>query len=114
MKNLIFLAVLGVAGYFTYQYFVVPWLQEKAPAEPTAREYLPSIPAECEGKGKNMADAIYGNDIGRVSFSQLNHATRSFHTCLKNAGFSSADVNGTYDKIKEEVLGLNPGSSKGF
>lgn len=114
MKNFIFLAVLGVAGYFTYQYLIVPWLEGYSPAEPTALEYLPLIPPECEGKGKNMADAIYGNDIGRVSFSQLNHATRSFQTCLKNAGFSDADVNGTYDKIKEEVMGLTPGSSKGF
>lgn len=114
MKNLIILIVLGVAGYFTYQYFVVPWLDGYAPAEPTQREYLPPIPTECEGKGKNMADAIYGNDIGRVSFSQLNHATRTFQTCLKNAGFTDSDVNGTYDKIKDEVMGLTPGSSKGF
>ena len=114
MKNLVFLIVLGVAGYFTYQYFIVPWLDSKAPDEPTAREYLPPIPGECEDKGKTLGDAIYGHDIGRVSFTQVNHATRSFQTCLKNGGFSDADINGTYDKIKEEVLGLNPGSSKGF
>ena len=114
MRNLIFMIVLGVAGYFIYQKFVVPWLDGHAPAEPTASHYLPPIPAECEGKSKEMADAIYGRDIGRVSVAQLNHATRIFQTCLKNAGFSDSDVNGTYDKIKAEVLQLNPGSSRGF
>lgn len=114
MKNLIFLAILGVAGYFGFQYYTDFVEQSSATAEPTSYEELPPIPSECEGKGRNMGDAIYGNDIGRVSFSQLNHATRSFQTCLKNAGISDADINGHYDKIKEEVMGLNPGSSKGF
>ncbi len=114
MKNLIFLALIGVAGYFTYQYFIEPWLAGDPPAEPTAQEYLPPVPPECEGKGKDMADAIYGRDIGRVSVAQLNRATRIFQTCLKSAGFSDAEINGTYDKIKDEVMGLNPGSSKGY
>ena len=111
---MIFLALIGVAGYFAYQYFVVPWLQGDPPAEPTAQAYLPPVPEECEGKSRDMADAIYGRDIGRVSVAQLNRATRVFQTCLKNAGFSDAEINGTYDKIKAEVMGLNPGSSKGF
>ena len=114
MKNLIFLAILGVAGYFAYQNFIVPWLEGDTPAEPTASEYLPPLPQECEGVARKMADAIYGRDIGRVSVSQINHSTRSFQTCLKNAGFSDADINGTYDKIKADVMALNPGSSKGF
>lgn len=114
MKNLIFLVVLGVVGYFTYQNFIVPWLEGDAPAESTAYEDLPPIPDECEGKKGDMADAIYGRDIGRVSVSQLNRATRVFQTCLINAGFSKSEVNGTYDKIKEEALGLNPGSSGGY
>ena len=114
MKNMIALAIIGVAGYLIYQYLIVPRLAGYGPADSTQHEYLPPIPSECEGKGKNMADAIYGNDIGRVSFSQLNHATRTFQTCLKNAGFTDSDVNGTYDKIKNEVMGLTPGSSKGF
>jgi hypothetical protein len=114
MKNLIFLAVIGAAGYFAYQYFIVPWLEGQTPSEPTVSEYLPPIPGECEGKGKDMGDAIYGRDIGRVSVAQLNRTTRIFQTCLKNAGFSDSDINGTYDKIKAEVMGLNPGSSKGY
>ena len=114
MKNLIVLAVIGVAGYFIFQNFISPALQEYAPAEPASREYLPPVPGECEGKGKNMADAIYGHDIGRVSFAQVNHSTRSFQTCLKNAGFSNAEINGIYDKIKEEVMSMSPGSSQGY
>jgi hypothetical protein len=114
MKNLIFLVVLGVAGYFSYQHLVIPWLDGQAPAEPVSEAYLPPIPPECEGRGKDMADAIYGRDIGRVSVAQLNHATRTFQTCLKNSGFSDAEINGTYNKIKSEVVAMNPGSSKGF
>ena len=114
MKNIFLIVILAVAGYFAYQHVIVPWLEGNAPAEPTAVDYLPPIPPECEGKSKDMADAIYGRDIGRVSVAQLNRATRIFQTCLKNNGFSDADINGTYDKIKAEVLGLNPGSSRGF
>lgn len=114
MKNLIFLLVLGVAGYFSYQHLVIPWLDGQTPAEPVAEAYLPPIPPECEGKSKDMADAIYGRDIGRVSVAQLNRATRIFQTCLKNAGFSDAEVNGTYNKVKADVMAMNPGSSKGY
>ncbi|MBT8355860.1 MAG: hypothetical protein KJO60_15130 [Desulfofustis sp.] len=114
MKNLIFLVVLGVAGYFSYQHIIVPWLEGHAPAEPVAEAYLPPIPPECKSRSKDMADAIYGRDIGRVSVAQLNRATRIFQTCLKNAGLSDAEINGTYDKIKAEVMAMNPGSSKGF
>ena len=114
MKKLVFLAVLGVAGYFSYQHFMIPWLANDPPAKPTASAHLPPIPAECENKGKDMADAIYGRDIGRVSVSQLNRATRIFQSCLKNAGFSDSDINGTYDRVKMETKSLKPGSSSGY
>lgn len=118
MKNLIFIAILAVAGYFAYQYYVDS--SEQVPSETSnnagqiSSGYLPPIPEECEAKAGNMGDAIYGYDIGRVSVAQLNHATRSFQSCLREAGFSDSDINGTYDMIKEDVMKLNPGSGKGY
>ena len=116
MKNLIFIVILAVAGYFAYQYYVDSFVQESAEnsknSGQSTHSYLPPIPKECEGRARTMGDAIYGRDIGRVSVAQLNNATRSFQSCLREAGFSDSEINGTYDKIKEDVISLNPGDSK--
>ncbi len=118
MKNLIFIAILAVAGYFAYQYYVDSSVQEPSGTANNAGQissaYLPPVPEECEGKAGNMGDAIYGYDIGRVSVGQFNHATRSFQSCLRIAGFSDSEINGTYDKIKQDVMSLNPGSAQGY
>jgi hypothetical protein len=118
MKNLIIFAIAAVAGYFAYQHFLGSSPQDSLEASgdsgPVSYTYLPSVPTECEAKGKTMGDAIYGRDIGRVSVSQLNYATRTFQSCLRDAGFSDSEINGTYDKIKQDVLSLNPGSAQGY
>lgn len=118
MKNLIYLAIVAVAGYYAYQYFTDSSGQTNSGASsdsaPASLVFLPDIPPECEGKARTMGDAIYGYDIGRVSVAQLNNATRSFQSCLRKAGFSDSEINGTYDKIKEDVMSLNPGSNRGY
>ncbi len=118
MKNLIILAVVAVAGYFAYQHFLGSSSQESAELSDDSGSvssvYVPPVPTQCEGKGKTMGDAIYGHDIGRVSVAQLNFATRSFQSCLRDAGFSDSEINGTFDKIKEQVMSLNPGSARGY
>ena len=118
MKNLIILAIVAVAGYFAYQHFLGPSSQQPSIVSDDSGSgssmYLPPVPTPCEGKGKTMGDAIYGYDIGRVSVAQLNFATRSFQSCLRDAGFSDSEINGTCDKIKEEVMSLNPGSARGY
>lgn len=116
MKNLLILAALAVAGYFAYQHFWVPQQQESATAESqsSSYEYLPDVPGNCENKGSNMKDAIYGYDIGRVSVAQLNFATRSFQSCLRDAGFTDSQINSTVDGMKADVKDLNPGSSRGY
>ena len=116
MKNLIILAVIVAAGYFAYQKF---WngTSDHGPGTEAAAlspAFLPPVPGECESKGSTMKDAIYGYDIGRVSVAQLNFATRSFQSCLRDSGFSDAEINGTVDAMKEDVKSLNPGSSRGY
>ena len=103
MKNLIFVAVLLAVGYFTYQYFIIPWLDDFAPAESTTGDNLPLIPDTCRVKGKIAEDAIYDRKIGKISTVLLDQYTLRFQTCLKNAGFSDADAEGTYAKIKERA-----------
>ena len=100
MKNLIFLAVLFAAGYFTYQYFIIPWLDDFAPAELNNGDNLPPIPNECRVKGELVEDGINDRKLGKISTVMLDQYTLRFQTCLKNAGFSDADVEGTYEKIK--------------
>ena len=116
MKNLIILAVIAAAGYFAYQKFWVPQAHQESTSavQASAPDFLPPVPGECEGKGSTMKDAIYGYDIGRVSVAQLNFATRSFQSCLRDSGFSAAEINGTVDAMKEDVKSLNPGSSRGY
>ncbi|MGI9569118.1 MAG: hypothetical protein ACR2PH_05125 [Desulfobulbia bacterium] len=103
MKKLIFLAVLLAIGYFTYQYFIIPWLDEFAPAESITNGNLPPIPDTCTVKGRIVEDAIYDRKIGKISDVLLDHYKLRFQTCLENAGFSDADVKGTYENLKERA-----------
>jgi hypothetical protein len=117
MKALIFAVILVAAGYFAYQYYnesLTETSSEPGGDGAASYGYVPPIPAECEGKAGNMGDALYGYDIGRVSVAQLNFATRSFQSCLRDAGFSDAEINAAYDTIKEDVMSLNPGSAQGY
>ena len=100
MKKLVFLAVLVAVGYFAYQYFLIPWLDDFAPAESTTGEHLPPIPDVCRVKGKIVEDGIYDRKIGKISDQLLDQYTLRFQTCLRKAGFSDADIDGTYERIK--------------
>ena len=63
MKKLVFLAVLVAVGYFAYQYFLIPWLDDFAPADSTTDENLPPIPDVCRVKGAIVEDAIYDRGV---------------------------------------------------
>ena len=103
MKNLILLTILLAIGYFTYQYFIIPWLDDFAPAESTTIEYWPTIPDECRVKAKILEDAIYDRELGKISTVLLDQYTMRFQTCLNDAGFSDSDAYETYIKIKEHA-----------
>ncbi len=108
MKNFIYLAVLVAVGYFAYQYFLIPWLDDVVPVESTNDENLPPIPDVCRVKGKIVEDAIYDRKLGKISDVLLDQYILRFQTCLKNAGFSDADIDGTYEKTKERALSKEP------
>ena len=103
MKKLVFLVVLMAVGYFAYQYLLIPRLDDFAPAESTTGGNLPPIPDECRVKGKIVEDGIYDRKIGKISDVLLDQYTLRFNTCLSNAGFSDASIDGTYEKIKERA-----------
>ena len=103
MKNLILLTILLAIGYFTYQNFIIPWLDDFAPAESTTGENLPPVPDACRVKGGIVEDAIYDRKSGKISDVLLDQYKLRFETCLKNAGFSEADVDGTFENINQRA-----------
>ncbi len=112
MKQLIILAVLVVVGYFAYQHFFIPPQQKETAEEGLSIDsgsfsinQLPPTPGNCKGQVKNLENAIYGNTTGQVSFAQRNFTDRKLRSCLRNAGFSDLQINGTVAEIKERVKG---------
>jgi hypothetical protein len=113
MKRLIILVVLVAAGYFAYQHFLNAPGNEAATEEEAAvsdtgsysGEQPPPLPDSCAELGKNLENAIYGNTTGQTSFAQRNTAYRKFVSCLRDAAFSDAQINGTVAKIEERAKG---------
>jgi len=103
MKKVVFLAVLAAVGYFAYQSFLIPWLEDYAPAEPASGQNLPPLPDVCRAKGGIVEDAILDRKSGKISDVLLDQYTLRFKTCLKNAGFSDADIDAGYQTIKQRA-----------
>jgi hypothetical protein len=103
MKKVVFLICLVSIGYFAYQYFLIPWLDDFAPAESSVGKNLPPVPDVCRVKGKIVEDAIHDRKSGKISDTLFDQYKLRFETCLKNAGFSDADRDGTYEKIKQNA-----------
>ena len=55
MKNLVILIVLGVAGYFAYQHFGIPWLDNKTPAQAFN---IYSLPQNCQKHGEIFKNSL--------------------------------------------------------
>jgi len=110
MKQLVVLIILAAGGYFVYQHFFstpqkAAVMEESVPAENKSLStgQLPPIPANCEALAKNLENAIYGAESGQVSFAQRNSAARKFRSCLREAGFSDAQINVSVTEIEERV-----------
>ena len=103
MRKWVFLIVLVAIGYFAYQNFLVPWLDDFAPPKTITGDDLPPIPDVCRVKGKIVEDGIYDRKIGKISDVLLDQYRIRFQTCLGNAGFSDADINATYEKMRERA-----------
>ncbi len=83
-QSLIFFVVLGVAGYFAYQYFIAPWLAGKAPAEPVADNYALYLPEECLSEGESLRTAFYRHkELGNLTDGGLKSFERDYRRCLK-------------------------------
>ena len=95
MKNLIILIVLGVAGYFAYQHFGIPWLEGNNSAKPTFNMY--SLPEECQSAGESLKNAIQRYD----SNTSINGFTKNFRRCLRKAGFSDSQIDEACDRIRD-------------
>lgn len=100
MKNLIFLIILGVAGYFVYQHLVVSWLTSDAPAERTSSDYLVNIPEQCQDEGESLDDAFLRNMKGELKKVELNAYASNFRKCLKGAGFTDSQRKEAYERIR--------------
>ncbi len=107
MKQLIILVVLAVAGYFAYQHFSDATIEDADMEEDAQIETgdLPPIPGDCERLAKDLKNAMYGAATGEVSVGQRNTADRKFRSCLRDADFSDAQINGSVAQIQERVEG---------
>ena len=95
MKNLIIVIILGVGGYFAYQYFIGPYLQDSTPAAPTFNIY--SLPEECQRHGESLKGAISRNEV-RAS---INGFTRNLRKCLRKAGLTDSQIEEAIEGIRD-------------
>ena len=111
MKKLIFLILIAVIGYFAYQHFLGAPQQDdltveeetSTDSESISDEDLPPIPESCKKQAKNLENAIYGSASGQVSFAQRKTAYNKLTSCLREAGFSESQIDGTIAEIEERM-----------
>jgi hypothetical protein len=99
MKNLIIVIILGVAGYFAYQYFIGSSQQVST----TATFNMYSLPEKCQKAGEDMENAFYRRQKGELASSQVNAYKLSFRRCLKRAGFTTSQIDEAYDGIADSA-----------
>jgi hypothetical protein len=108
LKKLVIIIVIAVAGYFIYQNYLVSPPDEEEDSgvvESIPADELPAIPEKCQPLAKNLENAIYGQASHRSSFASRNTAYRSFQSCLREAGFSDTEIDGTVAQIETKVKG---------
>ena len=97
MKNLIILIALGIAGYFAYQHFGLPWLEDNNSVKPTFNMY--SLPEKWQGAGERLKDAL--NRQTEISTVDFNSYSTNFRRCLREAGYTRSEIDETYDALKD-------------
>ncbi len=95
MKNLIIVIILGVGGYFAYQYFIGPSLIGSKSAAPTFNMY--SLPIKCQGQGERLKDAISRGEISAT----INGYTKSFRQCLRDEGYTDSQIDEATNGIRK-------------
>ena len=94
MKNVLILVIMGVAGYFGYQYYIGSLQKGSSQSDPY--EYVLSLPEECQNKGKRLADAISNFEVT----ANINAYTKGFRTCLREAGLTESEIDQATKKIR--------------
>ena len=112
MKNWIFVIIVCVAGLVVHQIYTGS-SHDTPPAEQAGNENVLPIPQQCEEKGDSLEDAIYGHETGKLRSTTLSQYKRSFQTCLREAGFTDAQINRTYEGINEAALNAEADDSRG-
>ncbi len=106
LKKIVTLIAVMVAGYFLYQYFIITPEEESYEEEDAIPAYmLPSIPEACQPKVQKLEKAIYGHGSHQASAAQLNRTHRELESCLRDSGFSDAEIRGTIEQIRIKVQG---------
>ena len=101
-QSLIFFVVLGVVGYFAYQYFIAPWLAGNSPTESNTGNYSLYLPEECQAEGESLMSAFYRHkELGNLTISGLSGFKRDYRQCLKHkADFTDSQINEALDLIR--------------
>jgi len=100
-QSVIFLVVLGVVGYFAYQYFIIPWLDGNDPANPTASGYSLLIPEECQTESESLRYAFHRHEeLGNLTQVGLNGFIKNFRSCLRRFNFPDSQIDEAVDLIK--------------
>ena len=101
-QSLIFFVVLGVAGYFTYQYFIAPWLAGNASRGSSSGTSSSYLPVECQAEGDALRSAFYRHEeLGNLTVSGLNGFERDYRRCLKyNTDFADSEIDGAVAIIR--------------
>ena len=94
-QSLIFLLVLGVAGYFAYQHFGIPWLEGNNSAKSTFN--MTSLPEACQRHGENFKNSYSRNDVT----AKINGYAKNLRKCLRQSGFSASQIDEVIDGIKD-------------
>ena len=97
MKNLIILIIFCVAGYFAYQHFGIPWLDDKNSPRPTFNIY--SLPERCQRAAESMESAFYRHKKGELVTAEVNGYKSNFRGCLKREGYTKSQIEEAYKGI---------------
>jgi len=100
MKTVIIWIIIGVAGYFGYQYFI-DYLQKDSQPGPAFN--MSSLPERCQRLGEALENAFYQNMKGEIVQTEVAGYTSHFRGCLRREGYTPSQVEEAYNGIAEST-----------
>ena len=101
IKTLIFWGVIGVAGYFVYQYFFGTSQQSSTTAYQSFN--MSSLPEKCQQPGQFLERAFHRHKKGEIVTAQVNGYKQTFRSCLRRSGYSASEVETAYNGIAKSA-----------